>query len=211
MGVFLNTYAVANVVNIVAAPYFYVAQGRDNTYLQGSKRSDKIKGCPTANCNSNVTEWYKVAGCGTPTNQISQIGDWSTQCGEVLTLTLRAHSSYIDTLYFNGLTRSVTVNTPCCDCGEDPCTEVDVDTLIDLIMQELTGYTVSDGVVDWDSPISPVADGINPDNWDLNTYFTFSKVGSGSTAKLQIEVVPLHTWVGRGGRASPHGGGGCSR
>lgn len=195
VGVFLNTYAVANAGNIAAAPYFYVAQGRDNTYLQGSKRSDKIKGCADATpCNSNVTEWYKVTGCGTATNQISQISDWSVKCGEILTLTLRAHSSYLDTLYFNGLTRSVTVNAPCCDCGEDPCTEVDVDALIDLIMTKLTGYTTTSGVTDWTDPVSDTENGINPENWDLNTYFTFSKVGSGSTAVLQIEGKPLTSY-----------------
>ena len=188
VGVFLNTYALANAGNIAAAPYFYIAQGRDNTYLQGSKRSDKIKGCAYLTpCNSNVLEWYKVTGCGTPTNQITQISGWSLQCGEILTLTLRAHSSYLDTLYFNGLTRSVTVNTPCCDCGADPCTDTDVDVLIDLIMEKLTGYNVTSGVIDWTSPISPVASASNPDNWNLNTYFTFSKVGSGATAALQIE------------------------
>jgi len=192
VGVFLNTYAVANAGNIAAAPYFYIAQGRANNYLQGSKRSDKIKGCADATpCNSNVTEWYKVTGCGTPVNQISQISGWNVKCGEILTLTLRAHSSYLDTLYFNGLTRSVTVNAPCCDCGADPCDTVDVDALIDLIMEKLTGYNVTSGVINWTSPIGNLAEGINPDNWDLNTYFTFSKVGSGDSAVLQIEGKPL--------------------
>ena len=56
------------------SPYFYVAQGRVNTYLQGSKRSDKIAGCgDSAACKSNVTEWYKVAGCPTPAVQITDV------------------------------------------------------------------------------------------------------------------------------------------
>lgn len=187
-GVFLNTYATANAGNIAAAPYFYLAQGRDNSYLEGSKRSDKIKGCSSSYpCKGNVTEWYKVAGCPTPVNQIIDIDDWSVACGDIITLTLRAHSSYLDTLYFNGLTRSVTVNAPCCECGESPCTDVDVDTLIDLIMTKLTGYTTTSGVIDWDSPTDAVTKGINPDNFSLNTFFTFSKIGSGSTAKLRIE------------------------
>lgn len=187
VGVFLNTYAVATAGNVAAAPYFYIAQGRTNDYMIGSKKSDKIKGCPTSNCTSNVTEWYMVTGCGTPINQITKIDDWDVKCGEIVTITLRAHSSYIDTLYFNGLTRSVTVNAPCCDCGEDPCDTVDVDALIDLIMEKLTGYNVTSGVIDWTSPISSVQMGVNPDNFTLNTYFTFSKEGSGATAKLVIE------------------------
>ena len=42
LGVFRNDYTVATAGNIAAAPYFYIAQGRENTYLQSSKRSDKI-------------------------------------------------------------------------------------------------------------------------------------------------------------------------
>jgi hypothetical protein len=119
VGVALNTYLLTN--NVASAPYWYVAQGRTNTYLQGSKRSDKIKGCPSANCNSNVTEWYMVHGCPTPVNQITDITGWHIKCGDVVTLTIRAFSSYLNTLYFNGLTRSVTVQAPCCDCGGDIC------------------------------------------------------------------------------------------
>ncbi len=50
VGIFLNDYSAATAVNIAAAPYFYVSQGRQNTYLQGSKRSDKIKGCLLCLC-----------------------------------------------------------------------------------------------------------------------------------------------------------------
>ena len=170
-GIFLNTYAVANAGNIAAAPYFYIAQGRTNTYLQGSKRSDKIKGCPSGTgCKSNVTEWYKVDGCPVPTNQITEVGAFNVKCGDILTLTLRAHSSYIDTLYFNGLTRSVTVQAPCCDCGADPCTNVDVPALIDSIIAKL----------------EEAAPGINPDNIILTDFFTFERVGSDANAVLRI-------------------------
>lgn len=192
VGIYTNAYVSTSLPGDF--PYFYIAQGRTNTYLQGSKRSDKIKGCTTDSigCSSNVTEWYKVSGCSTPRNQISQIDDWDLKCGDIVTITLRAFSSYLNTLYFNGLTRSVTVQAPCCECGEDPCTTVDVDVLIDLIMEKLTGYNVTSGVIDWTSPLATaVADGSNADNWDLNTYFTFSKVGSGATSILQIEGKPL--------------------
>jgi hypothetical protein len=187
VGFFNQAYVALTSGTIAAADYFYVAQGRTNTYLQGSKRSDKIKGCPTANCRSNVTEWYKVTGCPYPTVQITEIDDWHVKCGDILTLTIRAHSSYLDTLYFNGLTRSVTVVAPCCECDGDPCEDVDVDDLIDNIMEQLTGHHVTSGVIDWDSPLSEYGPtGINPDRIMLNTFFTFSKSGSGATAKLVI-------------------------
>ncbi len=190
VGVFDNNYAPTATPS--TAPYFYIAQGRENTYLQGSKRSDRIKGCPSANCNSNVTEWYKVCGCGTPTNQITQISGWSLKCGDILTLTIRAHSSYIDTLYFNGLTRSVTVQAPCCDCPTDPCTDVDCSTMLDLIMTKLTGHTTTDGVTDWTDPISTAETGGSQEYFDLNTFFTFKKVTVGEdTCVLEIEGKPL--------------------
>ena len=122
VGIFNSAYSAVDATSILATPYFYVAQGRTNTYLQGSKRSDRIAGCVTGtSCKSNVTEWYKVSGCPTAANQITDVTDFTVQCGEVITLTLRAHSSYIDTLYFNGFTRSVTIQAPCCDCDAHPC------------------------------------------------------------------------------------------
>lgn len=171
VGFFKNDYSVATAGNIAAAPYFYVAQGRENTYLQGSKRSDKIKGCPSgAGCSSNVTEWYKVSGCGTPSVQITDVGNWNVQCGEVVTLTLRAHSSYLDTLYFNGFTRSVTVQAPCCDCGADPCADVNTPALIDQFILKL----------------NQSAPGNNPDNISFSDFYTFERIGNDANAVLRI-------------------------
>jgi len=44
VGIFNSAYATVNASTINSSPYFYIAQGRQNTYLQGSKRSDKIAG-----------------------------------------------------------------------------------------------------------------------------------------------------------------------
>jgi hypothetical protein len=169
VGIFKNDYALATAGNIAAAPYFYIAQGRANTYLQGSKRSDKISGTLNAG-QTNVTEWYKVGGCPTPVNQITDVDGWNVNCGDSVSLTLRAHSSYIDTLYFNGFTRSVTVQAPCCDCGADPCDTVDVPALIDQFIAKLEAQ----------------APGNNPDNISFNTFFTFERVGDDANAILRI-------------------------
>lgn len=157
--------------------YFYVAQGRSNTYLQGSKRSGKIafRHSNTPAPNANVTELYSIKGCATALNQITEVDGWNVQCGEVVTLTLRAHSSYIDTLYFNGFTRSVTVNAPCCECGGDPCTDVDVPALIDQFIAKLEQQ----------------APGNNPDNISFNSFYTFERVGVDATAKLVITGKPV--------------------
>jgi hypothetical protein len=175
VGFFRADYSVATAGNIAASAYFYVAQGRVNTYLQGSKRSDKIKGCPTANCNSNVTDFYKVSGCPTAATQVTDVSDWTVKCGDIVTLTLRAHSSYIDTLYFNGFTRSVTVQAPCCDCGGDPCTDVDVPALIDKFIFQLELQ----------------APGNNPDNISFNTFYQFQRIGNDANAILRISGKPL--------------------
>ena len=176
VGIFRSDYTLATAGNIAASPYFYIAQGRTNTYLQGSKRSDKIKGCPSGSgCNSNVTEWYTVKGCPTAATQVTDVTNWNVQCGDVVTLTLRAHSSYIDTLYFNGFTRSVTVQAPCCACDANPCDQVDIPEFIDSVIAKLEQQ----------------APGDNPDNISFNTFYTFQRLGNNASAILRITGKPL--------------------
>lgn len=176
VGIFGSDYTVADAGNIADFPYFYVAQGRVNTYLQGSKRSDKIAGCPSGNsCKTNVTEWYKSTGCATAVNQITDVVNFTVKPGEIITLTLRGFSSYLNTLYFNGFTRSVTVNAPCLQCGENPCTDVDVPTLIDELIIKLESH----------------APGDNPDNIYLTQFYQFQRVGDDQNAFLRITGKPL--------------------
>ena len=182
VGFFDESYAAIPLAeDVTSTKYFYVAQGRSNTYLQGSKRSDKISldASDLRNRNvNNVSELYSVKGCATALNQITEVDGWNVQCGEVVTLTLRAHSSYIDTLYFNGFTRSVTVNAPCCECGGDPCLDVDVPALIDQFITKLEQQ----------------APGNNPDNISFNSFYTFSKVVAGVAgvdSKLVITGKPV--------------------
>ena len=167
-GLFLNTYAVATTGNIGAAPYFYAAQGRTNTYLQGSKRSDKIS-------SANVTEFYKVTGNPVAANQVTDVSGFTVKPGEIVTLTLRGFSNYINTLYFNGFTRSVTVNAPCLACGADPCTDVDVPALIDDLIYHLELR----------------APGNNPDNISFSTFYQFQRIGNNANAILRITGKPL--------------------
>ena len=176
VGFFNADYSTIDPGDSATGNYFYVAQGRENTYLQGTKRSDKIAGCPTgSSCKSNVTEFYKVSGCPTPVTQVTDVDGWNVHCGDVVTLTLRGHSSYLDTLYFNGFTRSVTVQAPCCDCGGDPCDTVDVPGLIDAFILKLTQQ----------------APGINPDNISLNNFYQFQRIGNDANAILRISGKPL--------------------
>ena len=176
VGIFTSDYTVADAGNITDYPYFYVAQGRVNTYLQGSKRSDKISGCPTgSSCKTNVTEWYKSNGCATAVNQVTDVVNFTVKPGEIITLTLRGFSSYLNTLYFNGFTRSVTVNAPCLGCGDNPCTDVDVPALIDELILKLEAH----------------APGDNPDNIYLTQFYQFQRIGDDQDAILRITGKPL--------------------
>jgi len=167
-GLFLNTYAVATTGNIAAAPYFYAAQGRTNTYLQGSKRSDKI-------ASEYVSAWYTVTGSPVASNQVTDISDWTVTPGTDVTVTLRAFSSYLNTLYFNGFTRSVTVKGECLACGGDPCADVDVPALIDSLILKF----------------QEEAPGDNPDNITFSDFYQFQRIGNNQSAILRISGKPL--------------------
>ena len=167
-GLFLNTYAVATTGNIAAAPYFYAAQGRTNTYLQGSKRSDKI-------ASDKISAWYTVTGSPVASNQVTDISDWTVTPGTDVTVTLRAFSSYLNTLYFNGFTRSVTVKGECLACGGDPCADVDVPALIDSLILKF----------------QEEAPGDNPDNITFNDFYQFQRIGNNQAAILRISGKPL--------------------
>jgi hypothetical protein len=168
-GIFTNLYAADNVgTAIAAAPYFYLAQGRTNTYLQGSKRSDKIS-------SANVSAWYKVEGSPVAANQVTDVTNFTVTPGTDVTITLRAFSSYLQTLYFNGFTRSVTVKGECLECGGDPCADVNVPALIDAFIIKF----------------SEQAPGNNPDNITFSDFYQFQRIGNDQDAILRISGKPL--------------------
>jgi hypothetical protein len=160
-GIFLNTYAAATAGNIPNAPYIYLAQGR-LFQIPGTatKKSDKIS-------TSRIKDWYVVTGQPQSVLQITDIGNFTVPCGIEITLTFRLFSSYISTGYFNGLTRSITVPTPCCACGSSPCTDVDNQALIDSIVAAAQLDQL------------------------LTKFLTFVRVGVGSAAVLQVSANPL--------------------
>jgi len=160
---------IANNGNISTAAFIQFFQGRDSSLRLGTKASDKIKA-------SKVKKWYKVTGNATAANEIWKVSNFSAKCGEDITLTLRGHSKYLDTISFNGLQRSVTVKAPCCDCGADPCDTVDNEALIDLIISKLNTMTA-------------VQNGTS--SLTLSTFFYFTKVDTGVNAYLLIESKPL--------------------
>jgi hypothetical protein len=181
VGFYGPDYVAATAANVVNDKYFYVAQGRDNTYLQGTKRSNRIAGSLMAG-HDNVTEYYKITGHSTALNQITTVDAFTVQCGESVTMTLRGHSSYLDTLYFNGFTRSVTIEAPCCDCGVDPCLDVDVTALVADLLAKLT---------------SQGTDAVNGDNIKLTDFYDFAIVNPGvgdATEGITITGKPVNKY-----------------
>lgn len=158
--------------NIGSAAFIQFAQGQPNLYI-GSKVSDKIKA-------SKVKKWYKVTGSGTAANEIWKVSDFTASCGESVTLTLRGHSSYLDTISFNGFTRSITVQAPCCECGADPCTEVDNEALVDLFIAKVAQIDAAQ---------------VGPNALKITTFFTFEKIGTGAGAYLLISSKTLTVYA----------------
>lgn len=163
-GIFLPNYAPATAGTIASAKYFYLDQGRTIYAVgEGTKRSDRIY-------PSKVVEWYKASGQQTSSNQITQISGLTVGCNEDISITLRLHSFYIETAYFNGLTRSVMVTTPCCDCGSNPCDSLQAS--------------------DIQNTMAELAAKINADDL-LSQFVVAYTTGSGATTDLVISGIPL--------------------
>ncbi len=165
-GVFRNDYSVATTGNIAAAPYVYLAQGRAVSVPGlGTKLSDKIS-------KLKVTEFYKVVAEPDKLNQITQVSDFTVPCGTSVSVTLRLHSNLIDSAFYNGLTRTVTVLTPCCECGADPCVDIDPQATVDLIVAEINSEAF------------------------LSKYVSASRSGSGTSSVLEIVGKDLTVYSG---------------
>ncbi len=127
-GIFNSRYrAVTTAGEAVKSPYIQFGQGRiENVPGLTDKYSDKFS-------RGSLIEWYKTNGSADIKNQITYAGfdgvdntkTMRVSCDEEYSLTIRARSFYLDTVSAYGLTRTVTVKTPCCeDCG-DNCEVID--------------------------------------------------------------------------------------
>lgn len=131
-GLFLPSYAPATSGNIAAAEYFFAAQGRNNNDLNmRSIKSDKIYA-------TNVKKKYKITSEDTARVQISEISDLVAHCGETISFSIRLLSNNINRSFYNGLTRTYTISTPCCECDGDPCAEITADQYEDLVDEAVT-------------------------------------------------------------------------
>lgn len=127
-GVFNSRYkAVTTAGEAKKSPHIVFGQGRvENVPGLTHKYSDKVS-------NGSLIEWYKTNASPTAKNQITYAGfdgvdstkTIKAGCDQQYSITVRARSLYIDNAFAYGLTRTVTITTPCCeDCG-DNCETVD--------------------------------------------------------------------------------------
>lgn len=160
IGLFRPDYSLATAGNIAAAKYFYIVTGRPVTGQVGvgSLRSDKIAA-------SNVIDWYKTVAEDTANTQITTLTSFSVKCDDEVVVTLRVHSELIDTFYFNGLTQSVVVKAPCCNCGDVPCDQVTAQQIQDVV-DELVAKLQA--------------------NTKLSPYLSFARSGSLATSGITI-------------------------
>jgi hypothetical protein len=171
VGVFKDdARTVATVGNISTAEFIQIAEGRPSTLYVGTKVSDKIK-------STKVKKKWKIFGQGTASVQITEMSNFSGKCDEDLTVSFRLHSSYADTISFNGITQNVTVKLPCCDCGADPCETIDNETIIDLILAKIAQIDAQLGV--------------DPAGIRITTFLSFNKTGTGDDAVLVVSGKPL--------------------
>ena len=139
-GVFNSRYKAVSTANEAKkSPYVVFGQGRiENIPGLTHKYSDKVS-------PGSLIEWYKTTGNPVAKNQITYAGfdgvdntkTIKAGCDEQYSLTVRARSLYIDTAFAYGLTRTVTVTTPCCvDCG-DNCDTIDPRILANAFAEKI--------------------------------------------------------------------------
>lgn len=136
LGVYNQSYVAVTAGTIAASDYILIAQGRPiDLPGVGTKKSAFIYA-------DEVLEWYKIEAHTTASVMIWDVTAMSAKCGEDVTISLRVKSKQTDIGYFNGITKSYTLTTPCCECGEDPCTETDVEALIDDFVTAINADTL---------------------------------------------------------------------
>lgn len=169
-GIFKDDNTPATVGNVSGSKYVYFAQGSGINLYQGSKKSDLI-------VPSKLKSWYKAVGQSTVSLEIQTISNLVARCDEQVSVTFVIHSSYADTISFNGITKSVTVQMPCCNCDASPCDVIDNDTIVNLIYNKI----MQDSSVNVNDPAS----------LKLTSFLDFQIIGTSGSLALQITGKPL--------------------
>lgn len=164
LGVYINDLKTAAATGTIPGKFFQIAQGRNavESVTLGSKKSGKYR-------KDTVTEWYKVDPAqGNGTTIVTMTDFTNIKCNQFYALTLMFSSFYTNIMHFGGKVQSVFAETPCCECGDDPCdtlSDADLGTfLTGLVAQanakwgEYATFALSgSGVADYTITITSVA------------------------------------------------------
>lgn len=167
-GVFNNQYIPAVTGSIATDPWIFFAQGRANADLNlGPIMSDKIY-------LKNVKSAYKITAEADVQASAVQVSNFTATCGEQNTIVVRLFSENINVSFRNGMTRAYVVDTPCCECGDSPCEELDgpaTQALVDAYVAKINADKLA------------------------NPYVGAARVGTGLTAVLVLtgKVLPVDT------------------
>lgn len=164
-------YTAATAGNVGTASYIQLAQGRPGSGL-GPKVSDRIQ-------VAKVKEFYKVVGHDTAANEIWEISGLTAKVNEDVIVSWRVHSTLIEARHPNGLTQSVVIPAQCESCGADPCTAYTNEELIDAFFAQLQIQLANQK-----------AEG---NATRLDSYLSFEKIGTGSSAVIRITGKPVET------------------
>lgn len=174
LGIFGPDYAIVNSGTIAGVKYFFLAQGRTANALPelGSKRSDNID-------KLRIIDWYKTVAEPDSNGQVTEIAGFHIQCGEFVNLTLRGFSKITEAFNFNGFTKTVSVQAPCCDCNGIPCADIsgaNTEALVDALIAKVN---------------APASSPDGTSQMVLSTYYTAERSGTGAASKIVIKAKPL--------------------
>ena len=120
--------------------------------------------------------------------QVTTFSSFNVRAEEDVTISLRVRSAYSDIGYYNGLSKSFTIKTPCGDCGDSPCDTLGASQVNGLVLDfvDLINNTNTNG----NNPnFNNGVNTISPSNITANNISTFviaSASGTGLTTELVI-------------------------
>jgi len=104
-----------------------------------SKKSDIID-------KNRIIDYYTVPAIPSGVTKQVTINGFNVHCGEQVSVTIRAFSDALSSVYSNGWTESFMALAPCCDCDSDPCDTVDAQALVDDLVAQINASDIKDYV-----------------------------------------------------------------
>lgn len=156
LGAYIDGFKTAIAPGTTFTKPFQLAQGRypQDAITLGSKKSGQFT-------PMSITEMYSLEPFVSQNNStvIEMTNFANLKCDEFYSFSLKASSFFTNIMYAGGKMDSVSAQTPCCDCGQDPCATLTDAQILEfltelvelanskwnqLVTVVLTGTTVAD-------------------------------------------------------------------